>query len=206
MGATLSYLLVGIAAAAASPPVAAVAAAIVVGVLFHIYANVGNDVMNLPFDHNDRGRGAAPLVRGTATPQAALFLALIQLGPMFLVVGAVTIDAEPPLAWAIILIAAYNLAGKAIPVPFFTDFVQGEFPPLSRRLLNLVHWDQRRELRWWHHASTRWSCRSERCGCGAPSSPAGRSRAWPVSWACTPRHCATGSVRTRPTAASGMTG
>jgi HAMP domain-containing protein len=54
-----------------------------------------------------------------------------------------------------------------------------EFPPLSRRLLNLVHWDQRRKLRWWHHASTRWSCRSERCGCGAPSSPAGRSRTWP---------------------------
>ncbi len=81
-----------------------------------------------------------------------------------------------------------------------------EFPPLSRRLLNLVYWDQRRELRWWHHASTRWSCRSGRCGCGAPSSRTGRSRTWPASWACTPRHCATGSARTRPTAVSGMTG
>src|SRR6266498_2792076 len=87
-----------------------------------------------------------------------------------------------------------------------TTRFDGEFPPLSRRLLNLVHWDQRRELRWWHHASTRWSCRSGRCGCGAPSSPAGRSRTWPASWACTRKPCATGSVRTRPTAVSAMTG
>ncbi len=36
--------------------------------------------------------------------------------------------------------------------------------------------------------------------------PAGRSRTWPVSWACILRRCATGSARTRPTAARGMTG
>jgi transposase len=29
-----------------------------------------------------------------------------------------------------------------------------EIPPLSRRLLKLVHWDQARRLRWQQHAST----------------------------------------------------
>lgn len=36
---------------------------------------------------------------------------------------------------------------------------------------------------------TRWSCRSEPCGCRALSSPAGRSRTWPASWACTLKAC-----------------
>jgi transposase len=62
-----------------------------------------------------------------------------------------------------------------------------EFPPAFSEASEPGPLGLRRELRWQHHASTRWSCRSGRCGGGAPSSLAGRSRTWPASWACIPR-------------------
>jgi geranylgeranylglycerol-phosphate geranylgeranyltransferase len=118
MGVTISNLLLGIAAGAAAASLAAVAAAIAVGALFHCYAHAGYAVMNLPFDRSDPGGQAVPLARSIVAPQAALFLALVQLGPMFLVAGAATAAAAAPLACAVVLRAAYNVAGEAMAVPF----------------------------------------------------------------------------------------
>src|SRR5690606_10804578 len=60
---------------------------------------------------------------------------------------------------------------------------------------------------WWQHRrSTPISCASARCGCIGSRPHARRFGGWASSSTCTPKPCATGSARTRPTAASATTG
>jgi hypothetical protein len=99
--------------------------------------------------------------------------------------------------------------GQPAAAPTLHRHVRNEFPPLSRRLPNLVHWDladkeeasQMAALRKYpielkERAIRLW--RSEQ-----PHRPIAHV---PVSWGCIPRPCGPGSARTRPTVASGMTG
>jgi 4-hydroxybenzoate polyprenyltransferase len=126
LGATLLYLLVGVATGAGRPNVAEVGWALVAGLLFHGYADVGNDVMDLPIDRTDPRRATSPLVRGEVTPQTALAVALAMI-PLLLATVAIPV-ARPALGAvvaAVVLIGLYDIAGKSIPIPVVADVVQG---------------------------------------------------------------------------------
>ncbi len=85
MGATLLALLVGLATAPKPATVHAVAWTILIGILFHVYADVSNDVIDLPIDRIDPRLMRESLVRGSISPQCALLLALLTL-PLMLTV------------------------------------------------------------------------------------------------------------------------
>ena len=128
-GATLTYLLVGVASgtggsSARTPTLPVVLAAVVLGLLFHFFADVTNDVMDLPLDQTDPRRSADPLVSAVVSAPAALALALATLGPIFAVSAAVP-ESAWSLAGAVALLTLYNLGGKTAPVPFVGDLVQG---------------------------------------------------------------------------------
>jgi 4-hydroxybenzoate polyprenyltransferase len=126
MGATLLALLVGLATAPKPPTAHAVAGAILIGILFHVYADVSNDVMDLPIDRTDPRQARAPLVRGSVSPQYALLSALLTLPLMLstcLLAGKH--QAVGPLVVASVLIGVYNIAGTRIPVPFAANVIEG---------------------------------------------------------------------------------
>ena len=126
MGATLLYLVVGVGTWPSTATVGVVGWAILVGVLFHVYAEVGNDAVDLPIDRIDPGRMHGPLAPRSLQPQQALVLALMTL-PLML--GALMLGsggrAVGPLVTAVVLIGAHNLAGKALPIPAVARIEQG---------------------------------------------------------------------------------
>lgn len=126
MGATLLALLVGLATAPKPVTIHAVAWALLIGILFHVYADVSNDVMDLPIDRTDPRRIQEPLVRGSVSPQCALLSALVTL-PLMLIAWLLTGSHRSvgPLAVATVLIGVYNVAGKRIPAPFAADVIEG---------------------------------------------------------------------------------
>lgn len=126
LGATLLYLLVGLATGPVSAPAGAVVLALLIGLLFHVHADVANDVMDLPIDRTDPRRAPDPLVRGTVSPQHALAVAVAAI-PLMLACVLVwrAGQALGPLVWATLLIGAYNIAGKAVPLPIVADVVEG---------------------------------------------------------------------------------
>jgi 4-hydroxybenzoate polyprenyltransferase len=126
MGATLVYLLVGAGTASRPVTTGGLGWAILVGILFHAYAYIGNDVLDLPIDRTDPRRMPDPLARGSVSPQHALLLALTSM-PLLLIALLVAAGgpAVGPLATAAVLVGAYNIAGKTIPVPFVADAVLG---------------------------------------------------------------------------------
>jgi 4-hydroxybenzoate polyprenyltransferase len=126
LGATLLYLLVGAGTASTTVTISGLAWVILVGVLFHAYAYIGNDVLDLPIDRTDPRRMPDPLVRGSVPPQHALVLALTALPLLLasLLVGAGGQAAES-LITAAALIGVYNIVGKTLLVPFAADVVQG---------------------------------------------------------------------------------
>lgn len=127
LGATVVYVLVGIATTGISPPPGLVGAGLVVGVAFHVFVDVGNDVLDLPIDRGDPRRARGPLVRGAISPPAALAGALAQLPVMFatLHLGGAAPTATYALMGALVCLTAYDLVGKSLPIPFLADHVQG---------------------------------------------------------------------------------
>lgn len=126
MGATLLALLVGLATAPKPATVHAVAWTILIGILFHVYADVSNDVIDLPIDRIDPRLMRESLVRGSISPQCALLLALLTL-PLMLTAWLLAGGHRSvgPLVAAAVLIGVYNIAGKRIPVPFAADVIEG---------------------------------------------------------------------------------
>jgi 4-hydroxybenzoate polyprenyltransferase len=98
-----------------------------VAALFHVFAYVHNDVVDLDLDRTEPWRADYPLVQGAIQPRHALLVALLQVPLGFLV--SLWIDAGVAalgaLAAAFALMAAYNLFGKRCRWPLFTDAVQG---------------------------------------------------------------------------------
>lgn len=127
LGATLVYVLIGIATGAAPPTPAVVVGGGLLGFAFHIFANVGNDLIDLPLDRGDPRRARGPLVRGVVTPQAALILVVAPLPMMFGLLRALQAPAEAAraLAGALALIVFYNVAGKSLGIPVVADYAQG---------------------------------------------------------------------------------
>ena len=94
---------------------------------FHIFAYVLNDVIDLPLDRTESLRAAFPLVRGTIQRWQALIVALAQL-PLALLVTLWLRAGGPAYAAliaAVLLMAVYDVWGKRVSFPLFTDFIQG---------------------------------------------------------------------------------
>lgn len=124
MGATILYVVVGAATPLGEPSAALLAGAVCIGTAFHVYADVGNDVMDLPLDRTNSRRAPWPLVQGTVSPQQALLAVTVGVTAAYGV--AAWLGASPvatgALSAAVVLIAVYNLFGKR--VPFAGDLVQ----------------------------------------------------------------------------------
>ncbi len=118
---------VSTSAVGAAGPILAVA---VIGVLFHVFAYVLNDVIDLDLDRTEPRRAQMPLVTGAISPAQGLAVAIACI-PLC---AAVTWVAAPrdtvlpalgSLAIAVAGLAIYDLVGKRTPFPPLTDLVQG---------------------------------------------------------------------------------
>lgn len=111
---------------ASSPSAATVAVVLGVGLAFHVYAYVLNDVVDLPIDRTEPRRAEFPLVTGRVGRGQALAVALtgalIGLGLAALHRPDASMGV---LAAAYGAMAVYDVWGKRSAIPFLTDLVQG---------------------------------------------------------------------------------
>ena len=102
-------------------------ALVAVGMCFHVYAYVLNDVIDLPIDRTEPSRQRDPLVSGAVARSFALLLAMVQV-PLALGL-TMLLQARSSgylvLAAGFALMGAYNLWGKRCPLPPLTDAIQG---------------------------------------------------------------------------------
>src|SRR5215203_5601042 len=130
LGASVLIAILG--AVSTSNPAAAgtILAVAFVGVLFHVFAYVLNDVIDLELDRTEPRRAQMPLVVGAISPAQGVAVAIGCL-PLC---ALVTWIAAPPdtvmpalgsLAIAVAGLAIYDLVGKRTPIPPLTDLVQG---------------------------------------------------------------------------------
>lgn len=124
---TWMTVLLGAATASPSAPVSLLATLAAIGVAFHLFAYIHNDVADLPLDRTEPKRGDSPLVRGMITPNLALLIALLQV-PIAFALHFTLADTNPgsigALALAFALLALYNARGKQWQIPIMGDFVQ----------------------------------------------------------------------------------
>jgi 4-hydroxybenzoate polyprenyltransferase len=127
LGGTIAMVLLGAGAVAPHPGLSKLCGLIGVGIAFHIYGYVLNDVIDLPVDRSEPRRVDFPLVRGTLSPAAALLIALLQV-PLALLLtwwNGGTPPAYAALLASIVCLGIYNLWGKQAFFPPLTDLVQG---------------------------------------------------------------------------------
>lgn len=123
-------LMLPLLGAATAGPVfafATVPGLLAVGLAFHCFAYVLNDVVDLELDRSEPLRRAYPLVQGAIGRGPALTFALLQL-PLTLAVSvwlAVPIAAHAVLLAGFALMGIYDLWGKRCPLPPLTDALQG---------------------------------------------------------------------------------
>jgi 4-hydroxybenzoate polyprenyltransferase len=126
LGFTLLLPLLGAVSAQRTLTASSTLALIAVGVSFHIFAYVFNDVVDLPLDRTEPMRADSPLVRGTLNRSTALWLALPQLPIGFalaLLAGASPL-ALTLLGAAFAGLAIYDLYGKRCRWPLLTDVIE----------------------------------------------------------------------------------
>jgi 4-hydroxybenzoate polyprenyltransferase len=127
LGVTTVIALLGAASVMPYPSNRTLLGILGVGLAFHLFAYVTNDVVDLPLDRTEPRRADFPLVRGTVTRRQALTFALV----MFPLAVALTIWMEgnsrayAALGTSFLLMLAYNLWGKRAPFPPLTDMIQG---------------------------------------------------------------------------------
>ncbi len=126
---TFGPLLTGLGSVTtrSSPPSSGTLALVVaVGLGFHIYAYVLNDVVDLPVDRTEPRRATFPLVTGRVGRGTAFAVALacvpfgLGLAFQFGTAGSVAV-----LGVAYAAMAVYDVWGKRSAVPMLTDLVQG---------------------------------------------------------------------------------
>ena len=127
MALTFAVLLLGSASGSPRIGVPLLLGLLGVGIAWHVFVYVTNDLMDLHIDRTDPRRAASPLVRGTVRPWQALTVALAQL-PVAVLFTARLGGAAPAVAAlgaSFSLLAVYNLWGKRAPFPPLTDVLQG---------------------------------------------------------------------------------
>lgn len=98
-----------------------------VGLAFHVFAYVFNDVIDLPVDRSQPLRAGDPLVRGDISVSQALILALMMI-PLAALLSAVLgagWTAQLILLFSFAAMAVYDLWGKRCFCPLLTDLSQG---------------------------------------------------------------------------------
>ncbi|MFN8422739.1 MAG: UbiA family prenyltransferase [Anaerolineae bacterium] len=107
----------------------AIAVLVAVGLCFHVFAYVLNDVVDLPIDRTQPLRRDDPLVRGAIRPGQALGLALaaVPLGLAFTIAPPLRGGAAAAIALGVgfACMAVYDGYGKRAAFPPLTDAVQG---------------------------------------------------------------------------------
>lgn len=100
-----------------------------IGLCFHVFAYVLNDVVDLPIDRTQPRRRHDPLVRGAIRPGQALALALATVPLGVAVTLAPPLGAGGAAVLALLIgfgcMAIYDLYGKRAAFPPLTDAVQG---------------------------------------------------------------------------------
>jgi 4-hydroxybenzoate polyprenyltransferase len=129
LGVTAFLPFLGAASSATrlSPAWQPITAIVLVAVAFHVYAYVGNDVVDLPIDRTAPARWCSPLVLGTVRPVVAAAVAAAQV-PIAMAAtwwGGGGLPGLTALLAACALMLAYNVWGKRTPMPPVTDLVQG---------------------------------------------------------------------------------
>lgn len=131
LGATMLVALLGTASAPlGAPSIETFAAVAVIAILFHVFAYVLNDVVDLDLDRTEPRRGEMPLVTGAISPPVAAAIALgcVPLAGWltFLVAPRPSVvPALASLALAFVGLAVYDLFGKRTSWPPVTDVIQG---------------------------------------------------------------------------------
>ncbi len=125
---SFSLMTVLVGAATADPDISTglIAGLTIIGVCFHLFAYIHNDVCDLPIDRSEPQRQESPLVMGTIDPKTALVVGLAQIPLAFgvhLYLGG-GVGSGASLATAFILLAAYNQWGKRVRVPLVSDCIQ----------------------------------------------------------------------------------
>lgn len=102
-------------------------AVLAVGICFHLFGFLLNDVIDLPIDRTQPLRAADPLVRGAVSASAALAVALVQVPLALLIMwrAGASASAYAALAVAFAGMAAYDVYGKRSALPVLTDLVLG---------------------------------------------------------------------------------
>jgi 4-hydroxybenzoate polyprenyltransferase len=126
VGFSLLLPLAGAAAVSERVSAGQLAALIAVGLAFHVFAYVSNDIFDLSIDRTEPLRAGSPLVRGLIRPSVALAIALVPVP----VTAALHLWAGGPPAAAAALLTAmalmliYNRYGKRVAFPLVSDAVQ----------------------------------------------------------------------------------
>ena len=123
---TLILPLLGAATASTELTLGQMVTLLLVGLLFHTFAYVLNDVIDLPIDRTHPMRQNEPLVRGAILPQHALVIALVQIPLAFLITfwSGGNLVAYSALGGAFVLLAIYDLFSKRTAFPPLIDFAQ----------------------------------------------------------------------------------
>jgi len=116
--------LLGIAAGP-GPTIRVVALAVAIGIAFHVFAYVLNDVVDLPIDRTDPRRTTKPLVTGLVSPSAAFGLAAVMTIVALAAAAEAGAAVVAAVAAATLGLGAYDVLGKRTRWPWLADVVQG---------------------------------------------------------------------------------
>jgi len=127
VGFTCYWPILGLVASDVSIEGSAGAAVVAVGLSFHLFGFVLNDLADLPIDRTSSLRAADPLVAGSVPVGAAVGLVVASVPLAFLAARFAGADGatSAALALAFVLMAAYDLAGKRFGNPIVTDLALG---------------------------------------------------------------------------------
>jgi 4-hydroxybenzoate polyprenyltransferase len=123
---TLILPLLGAATASSGVTLGQMVTLLLVALMFHTFAYVLNDVIDLPIDRTHPMRQNEPLVRGLIHPQQALLIAVIQIPLAFVLTywSGGNILAYSALGAAFALLAVYDLFSKRTAFPPLIDLAQ----------------------------------------------------------------------------------
>lgn len=126
LGFTLLLTLGGAATVSRDVTASQLVALIAVGVAFHLFAYVSNDVFDLPLDRTEPLRAGSPLVRGVVRPSVALAIAMVPvpLACVLHILAGGALIAGAALAAGMLLMLIYNRFGKRMALPLISDAVQ----------------------------------------------------------------------------------
>jgi 4-hydroxybenzoate polyprenyltransferase len=118
--------ILGALSAGLAPSPGMIVGLVAVAMLFHVYAYLLNDVIDLDVDRREPQRAGFPLVRGALAPATALAIAAAQLPIAFAITVLLGGDAAASavLAVAFVAMTAYDIWGKRCIFPPLLDLVQ----------------------------------------------------------------------------------